>query len=1175
MTEQSKHQPDWLDRPLVKSFPGFTREKFIITVIILLAVLSRFANLGDRVMSHDEVNHVVPSYNLYKGAGYAHDPVTHGPFQFHIVALSYFMFGDNDYTSRVPAALFSVAAVIFVLFAFRRYLGRIGALVGGFLFLISPFLLFYGRYTRNEGFIELIAVVMFYAVLRYFEKRDNFSLYLLMVAIVMLFVTKEVSYIYAAQLLLFCGFLFLADLWNLLQNRTEIRRKGLVLLLSAVFLLLAGAGFYLLAAADSSLRVASLVIAGSRVLVAVAAVIFLFGKTGWAALRQLPSFNLIVFVGALVLPHLAAFPIQLIGWDPLDYTAAGMVRTGIVLAILLAVSFLIGIWWNRNVFLKSAAAFYLIFITFYTTLFSNGQGFFTGIIGSLGYWLSQHEVQRGGQPFYYYGMILIPIYEFAALAGTILAVFIAARHRKFFQKPGSRLSGDASDKNGVDQPEGEETSFIASLPVDYPSDFGETFGSSAELPAEDTKVLHEGSADITGTELPADLREEEPESQESIPATPLFVYRDDGKIPTLLLLLYWSLSALLAYSVAGEKMPWLTVHITLPLCLSAAWGIGYLLEVFPWDKFLSKNGLIGIVVLITGGFALNGLLNTLSGPVLPFSGKELAQMKATNQFILAAAVFLVSFFVLIRVWKKWQAKAILKTLTLLILAVLCTLQARTAYVSAFINYDTAKEFLVYAHAGPGPKVVLRQIEEIAARTGEGKSIKVAYDNDALYPYWWYFRDYPAKNYFGEGNPTRELRDYDIIIANTTKEGRLEPIVRNGYYRFEHVRLWWPNQDYWNLTPGRILDALSDPAMRSALFDIWLNRDYTKYAMATGKTTLTLETWEPSARMVVYMKKDLLQKMWSLGDFSTLAQEQTDSQDAFVDEKFVEINPVLTIGGPGSEAGQFTAPRGVAVAENGRVYVLDSDNNRVQYFSAAGEYLGMWDAAERGGLNQPWGIAAGPDNSIYVADTWNHRMLKFDADGQFLAEWYANDPSDPTKTFYGPRSVAVDGNGRVFVSDTGNKRIMVYSDSGEFIGKFGTSGMGEGELDEPVGIAIFEDKWLAVADTWNQRVQIFDISGSNPSAFRVTKTFEVQAWYSQSLDNKPYVAFTKEGNVLISDPESYLIWEFTMAGELVRSWNGGGGNIDSVSMPTGIMVDGNGAVWVVDTSAAKVNKFILP
>ena len=195
MEEFEEKQKNWLDKPVLKAFPEFSIEKLIIAIIIILAIVSRFAILGNRVMSHDEVNHVVPSYNLYQGSGYAHDPVTHGPFQFHMLALSYFLLGDSDFSARVPAAIFSVAAIVFVLFAFRKYLGRIGTLVAGFLFLISPFILYYGRYTRNEAFIELFGVVLLYGILRYLDKGDHLSLFLVTGATVMHFIVKETAVI--------------------------------------------------------------------------------------------------------------------------------------------------------------------------------------------------------------------------------------------------------------------------------------------------------------------------------------------------------------------------------------------------------------------------------------------------------------------------------------------------------------------------------------------------------------------------------------------------------------------------------------------------------------------------------------------------------------------------------------------------------------------------------------------------------------------------------------------------------------------------------------------------------------------------------------------------------------------------------------------------------------------
>ena len=92
----------WLDRPVFSFWPKFTIYQLIVALILITAVLSRFIMLGERVMSHDEVNHVVPAYTYYTGGGYRYDPVTHGPLQFHIIALSYTLFGDSDFSPGSP-----------------------------------------------------------------------------------------------------------------------------------------------------------------------------------------------------------------------------------------------------------------------------------------------------------------------------------------------------------------------------------------------------------------------------------------------------------------------------------------------------------------------------------------------------------------------------------------------------------------------------------------------------------------------------------------------------------------------------------------------------------------------------------------------------------------------------------------------------------------------------------------------------------------------------------------------------------------------------------------------------------------------------------------------------------------------------------------------------------------
>src|SRR5262249_50876582 len=89
------------------------------------------------------------SWYLYVGRGYKHDPMMHGPFQFHLNALIYFLFGDTDYTGRMLPAIFGVIAVMMPI-ALRKYLGRVGALLAATFIAISPDMLYYSRFARND-----------------------------------------------------------------------------------------------------------------------------------------------------------------------------------------------------------------------------------------------------------------------------------------------------------------------------------------------------------------------------------------------------------------------------------------------------------------------------------------------------------------------------------------------------------------------------------------------------------------------------------------------------------------------------------------------------------------------------------------------------------------------------------------------------------------------------------------------------------------------------------------------------------------------------------------------------------------------------------------------------------------------------------------------------------------
>ncbi len=501
------------------------------------------------------------------------------------------------------------------------------------------------------------------------------------------------------------------------------------------------------------------------------------------------------------------------------------------------------------------------------------------------------------------------------------------------------------------------------------------------------------------------------------------------------------------------------------------------------------------------------------------------------------------------------------------------LTARTAYQASFINYDNANELLVYAHSASGVKVVMEQVEEISQRITDGLAIPIAFDGE--YPFWWYLRRYTASTYFGQ-NPTRSLRDNSIIIVGDGNFGKIEPIVGQGYNQYDYIRLWWPNQDYFNLSLGGVFTAITNPEMREALFDIWLDRDYTKYGEVTGKD-MSFPNWSPSSRMRLYIRKDIVSQLWNYGVAPSVEELEIDPYEG----KQVEIAAERIIGSPGMEPGQFQRPRGIAVAPDGTIYITDTENNRVQHLDPDGTVINVWGEfadvangdADGGTFNQPWGVEVDDSGSVFVADTWNHRIQKFSADGKFELMWGYFGQAEQPEALWGPRDVAVDSLGRVYVTDTGNKRVVVFDGEGNFISEFGTIGYEPGQFDEPVGIDIGPDGGVYIVDTWNQRIQLF--IDMLEEGFLPIRDWDVVGWYGQSLDNKPFLSVGADGDIFATDPEGYRVLQFQNNGELVRYWGDFGSGPAEFGLAGAVAVDPDGGVWVTDTGNSRLMYFILP
>nr|MBP6086853.1 NHL repeat-containing protein [Pelolinea sp.] len=210
----------------------------------------------------------------------------------------------------------------------------------------------------------------------------------------------------------------------------------------------------------------------------------------------------------------------------------------------------------------------------------------------------------------------------------------------------------------------------------------------------------------------------------------------------------------------------------------------------------------------------------------------------------------------------------------------------------------------------------------------------------------------------------------------------------------------------------------------------------------------------------------------------------------------------------------------------------------------------------------WDVAVSSDGFVYVADTFNHRIVKFSHDGQFIKMIGFFAEGEGADTLWGPRGIAVDPAGNVLITDTGNKRVVVYDRDLNYITQFGGAGMEAGKFDEPIGIAISPDGKVAVADTWNRRVQIFQ-ADKDGLVYLPVSEFTVEAWYGQSLENKPYLTFSPYGTIVISDPEGGRLLEFTIEGEFVRGWQDLAISSEMLSQPYGLDYDSKGNLWVAD------------
>ncbi|XP_055932216.1 RING finger protein nhl-1-like isoform X2 [Argiope bruennichi] len=310
--------------------------------------------------------------------------------------------------------------------------------------------------------------------------------------------------------------------------------------------------------------------------------------------------------------------------------------------------------------------------------------------------------------------------------------------------------------------------------------------------------------------------------------------------------------------------------------------------------------------------------------------------------------------------------------------------------------------------------------------------------------------------------------------------------------------------------------------------------------------------------------------------SESSDEEPSGRDPVLSNSYGFSNPrsnymqkrrmLLKIGSRGSESGQFTWPRGVAVGPENSIVVADSSNHRIQVFDSIGKFLfefGTYGSGE-GEFDCLAGVSVNRIGQFIVSDRYNNRIQLFDPTGRFLRAFGCEGRTDGRFSY--PWGIATDSLGFIYVCDKENHRIQVFQSDGTFVGKFGSMGSRPGQLEHPHYIAVTNTNRVVVSDTNNHRVQIFDVNGRSLTTFGSEGSDEGQFKFPKG------VAVDDQGYIIVGDGGNNRVQIFQPDGTFLKSFGGWGSGDGEFKGLEGLAVTSGGSVIVCDRENHRIQVF---
>lgn len=225
-------------------------------------------------------------------------------------------------------------------------------------------------------------------------------------------------------------------------------------------------------------------------------------------------------------------------------------------------------------------------------------------------------------------------------------------------------------------------------------------------------------------------------------------------------------------------------------------------------------------------------------------------------------------------------------------------------------------------------------------------------------------------------------------------------------------------------------------------------------------------------------------------------------------------------GPGTDNG----PNGIAIDQNGNIYVPDGAAQRVLKLSAAGKVIRVFGPVKGSFKYVHVTVDAGGD--VYVVEPEQNAIEKFSPQGVLLARWYRERGSGADQ-WHEPQTIAIGRDGTLVILDWGNDRIEVLSNSGATRLIFHAAGApGEG-LVSSSGACTDDSGDIYVADYQHGRVKEFDPKG------HLLKTIGNHGEH-RIFEHAPFsLACGRDGNLYSADGLSIV--KYSKDGVVLARW----------------------------------------